>query len=150
DTRSNAPAVVFGITNIYHIWFNGTNFYVLSDQDNTTPGANGGAVVLSNAPSIYAPIIPNATAGRIALIDAQGHLSNSALLNDTSIIPTNPAFAGEIPYLSPGALGFNYVSTFLFDGVTQHVSRLQVTTYTTNGSSDATSGAVNNGCPVTN
>lgn len=54
DIRSNSPAVVFGITNIYHIWFQGTNFYVISDQELTT---GSGPLVLQTNATVNTPTI---------------------------------------------------------------------------------------------
>jgi len=107
DIRSNAPALVFGITNIYEVMANGTNQYVISQQELTTPGANGGATVLSNAPSIYAPIIVNATVSRVAAFDAQGALTNAANAKLDNILGTGALTNSSQFIASSGGNGTN-------------------------------------------
>jgi hypothetical protein len=64
--------------------------YALSDTSANfataiTDETGSGGVVLSNAPSLYAPFINNATASRVAVYDAQGQLTNSAGVSTTEL-----------------------------------------------------------------
>ncbi len=84
----NTPVLIGGTiaspsTNDFVWKFEGnTNLWAFSGQEITT---GSGATVLSNAPSLYAPKIVNATASRVAIYDAQGQLTNSAGVDTTEL-----------------------------------------------------------------